>query len=458
MGAPPGTSAITSVDHVEPSLTLDEKPPRPLGLLDQVALWGSFGMSLLLPVAAVFVLRPFGVPAMSLAAALTAVVLGSVLGAAALGLAAVPGAVTGAPAMVLLRGLFGRRGSAVPTALNLVQCVGWACLEVLIIGEAATRLTDPSLRPLWTILAGVIATAMAIWPLGLVRQLRRWAVWLVLLASAYLLVALTRQGLPALDDGSWSGFWLAVDVVVALPVSWAPLAADYARHSRSSGAAFGGAFLGYGVACMAYFTLGLLALVTVVTGDTVLTDDVVAGLVAVPLGTLAVLVLLLGETDKAFGNIYSTAMSVQNLAPRVDRRVLAILVGIVAVVVGLLIDVVAYENFLFLLGSVFVPAVRRRDRRVLRRTPPGGMGRLRVGPRLVGLRDSLGCRLRDVPGDQPRHGVLVGVLVGVDKEHSWLRSGDLDERLAAVFRGRCDPHAGRFPAGPPQPLSLRLFP
>ena len=355
MSAPPGTSAITSVDHVEPSLTLDEKPPRPLGLLDQVALWGSFGMSLLLPVAAVFVLRPFGVPAMSLAAALTAVVLGSVLGAAALGLAAVPGAVTGAPAMVLLRGLFGRRGSAVPTALNLVQCVGWACLEVLIIGEAATRLTDPSLRPLWTILAGVIATAMAIWPLGLVRQLRRWAVWLVLLASAYLLVALTRQGLPALDDGSWSGFWLAVDVVVALPVSWAPLAADYARHSRSSGAAFGGAFLGYGVACMAYFTLGLLALVTVVTGDTVLTDDVVAGLVAVPLGTLAVLVLLLGETDKAFGNIYSTAMSVQNLAPRVDRRVLAVLVGIVAVVVGLLIDVVAYENFLFLLGSVFVP-------------------------------------------------------------------------------------------------------
>ncbi len=355
MSAPRGTSAITSVDHVEPSLTLDEKPPRPLGLLDQVALWGSFGMSLLLPVAAVFVLRPFGVPAMSLTAALTAVVLGSVLGAAALGLAAVPGAVTGAPAMVLLRGLFGRRGSAVPTALNLVQCVGWACLEVLIIGEAATRLTDPSLRPLWTILAGVIATAMAIWPLGLVRQLRRWAVWLVLLASAYLLVALTRQGLPALDDGSWSGFWLAVDVVVALPVSWAPLAADYARHSRSSGAAFGGAFLGYGVACMAYFTLGLLALVTVVTGDTVLTDDVVAGLVAVPLGTLAVLVLLLGETDKAFGNIYSTAMSVQNLAPRVDRRVLAVLVGIVAVVVGLLIDVVAYENFLFLLGSVFVP-------------------------------------------------------------------------------------------------------
>jgi nucleobase:cation symporter-1, NCS1 family len=347
--------SATTTQHVEPSLTLDTTPPKPLGLLDQIALWGSFGMSLLLPVAAVFVLRPFGVPQLSLAAALTAVFVGSVLGSAVLGLAAVPGAVTGAPAMVLLRGLFGRRGSAVPTAFNLVQCVGWACLEVLIIGEAATRLTDPSLRPLWIVFAGAIAVAMAIWPLGLVRQLRRWAVWLVLLASAYLLVALIRQGLPAFGDGSWSGFWLGVDVVVALPISWAPLAADYARHSRSSAAAFGGAFLGYGIACIAYFTLGVLALVTVVSSDSVLPNDVVAGLVAVPLGTLAVLVLLLGETDKAFGNIYSTAMSVQNLAPRLDRRVLAVAVGAIAVVVALLVDVVAYENFLLLLGSVFVP-------------------------------------------------------------------------------------------------------
>ena len=355
MTAPTTTTAPAGTAHIEPALTLEESPPRPLGLLDQIALWGSFGMSLLLPVAAVFVLRPFGVAPMSLAAALTAVVVGSALGAVALGLSAVPGTVTGAPAMVLLRGLFGRRGSAFPTALNLVQCVGWACLEVLIIGEAAARLTDAALRPLWIVVAGVIATAMAIWPLALVRQLRRWAVWLVLLASAYLLVALVRQGLPAFDAGSWSGFWLSVDVVVALPISWAPLAADYARHSRSAGAAFGGAALGYGFACAAYFALGLLALTTVVTSDTVLTGDVVAGLVAVPLGTLAVVVLLLGETDKVFGNIYSTAMSVQNLAPKLDRRILAVLIGTVAVAVALFIDVVAYENFLLLLGSVFVP-------------------------------------------------------------------------------------------------------
>jgi NCS1 family nucleobase:cation symporter-1 len=79
-----------------------------------VTLWGSLGVSLLIPVAAVLVLRPFRFPALSLAAALTAVVVGALLGSVVLGLAAVLGARTGAPAMVLLRGLFSRRARTHP--------------------------------------------------------------------------------------------------------------------------------------------------------------------------------------------------------------------------------------------------------------------------------------------------------------------------------------------------------
>ena len=172
---------------------------------------------------------------------------------------------------------------------------------------------------------------------------------------------------------------------------------------------------------------------TVVTGDTVLTDDVVAGLVAVPLGTLAVVVLLLGETDKAFGNIYSTAMSVQNLAPRLDRRLLAVLVGVVAVAVALLIDVVAYENFLFLLGSVFVPlfAVVIVEFFVVRRQAGWDVSASARG--LVGLRDSLGCSASRLPGDQPGTVSWWASWWASAQDHSWLRSGDLDERLVAVL-------------------------
>jgi purine-cytosine permease-like protein len=80
-----------------------------------------------------------------------------------------------------------------------------------------------------------------------------------------------------------------------------------------------------------------------------------AALIAVPVGWLAFGVLVLRELDESFANVYSTAVSTQNLRPRADRRLLAIGIGAVATILALLIDINAYQNFLLLLGSVFVP-------------------------------------------------------------------------------------------------------
>ena len=102
--------------------------PRTLGFLDQIALWGNLGVSLLGPTAALFVLadrKP-----MSLLAAFVAVVVGTLIGVLAVAaLANGRAPQTGQPAMVLLRGLFGARLSYLPTVLNLVQVLGWAHLR-----------------------------------------------------------------------------------------------------------------------------------------------------------------------------------------------------------------------------------------------------------------------------------------------------------------------------------------
>jgi purine-cytosine permease-like protein len=199
---------------------------------------------------------------------------------------------------------------------------------------------------------GVAATVMALRPLGVVRgYLKKVAVWAVLASTAYLFVHVLRQPLPPLGRGSWSGFWKATDIVIALPISWLPLAADYTRHSKTANAAFGGAALGYGLATIAYFTLGVLATAGGTAGD-----DVIASLLAVPAGAIALLILVVDEVDEVFANVYSTVVSAQNVQPRLDRRVGAIAVGASATVLALLLtDYASYESFLFLLGSVFVP-------------------------------------------------------------------------------------------------------
>jgi putative hydroxymethylpyrimidine transporter CytX len=357
-GEPMATTPFVGTS--EPPLTLDEQPVRTLGLTDQLALWGNLGVSLLLPVTAAF----FFAPGMSLLAAFVAIAVGTVLGNVLLGLAAVPGADTGAPAMVLFRGLFGRAGSYLPTALNLAQCLGWATFEIVIIAEAADRIVAGGGRWPFVLAAGVVATLMAVRPLAVVQVLKRYVVWLVVLSTIYLFVQLLRHDLPALGDGNWHGFWFAADLVAALSVSWMPLAADYSRQSRTASDAFWGAAIGYAGSSAAFFALGVIAIAGLNQPD-----DVLAAILAIPAGALALIVLTVDEIDEAFANIYSTAVSAQNIVPRLDRRTLAIAVGGLATAIALLVDMHAYESFLFLIGSVFVPlfAVFIVDYYVLRR-------------------------------------------------------------------------------------------
>jgi NCS1 family nucleobase:cation symporter-1 len=343
----------------EPPITLADPAARVLGRSDQLVLWASLGVSLLLPVTATFLLAP----GMSLLAALVAIAVGTLVGNTLLGLAAVPGADTGAPAMVLFRGLFGRRGSYLPTACNLAQCIGWSTFEIVIIAEAADRVVGGGWRVPFVLLAGAVATLMAIRPLAVVQVLKRYVVWLVVASTVYLFTQVLSHDLPALTDGSWTGFWPAADLVAALSVSWMPLAADYSRQSRSAADAFWGTSIGYASTSAAFFVLGVLAYLGM--GG----DDVIASLLAIPAGAIALVVLAIDEVDEAFANIYSTAVSTQNVVPRADRRLLAVAVGALATVLALVVDTSTYENFLYLLGSVFVPlyAVLLVDYFVLRR-------------------------------------------------------------------------------------------
>ncbi len=358
-------------EPVEAALTLVEPSPRVLGWLDQIGLWGNLGVSLLGPVGAVYVLEPAGYPRLSLAAAWVAVVAGTLIGSLLLAFAAVPGAQTGAPSMMLLRGTFGARLSALPTLVNVVQLVGWATFEIVVIAQACQQLLPwHGLRWVYVVIAGVLTTVMATRPLGAVRVLRRYALAAVTVVTIWLFVELGRHSAP-FAAGSWRGLPSAADVAIAAAVSFAPMASDYSRHSRSSRTAFGGAFLGYTVTQIAYYGLGLVALATVVRADSGnLQHDMFAALIGVPVGWLAFGILVARELDESFANSYSTVVSIQNVWPRADRRLLALIVGPLATVLALALRISSYENFLYLLGSVFVPltavflvdyAVRRRS-------------------------------------------------------------------------------------------------
>ncbi len=358
-----GGTAPGRPDAHEAPLTLDEPAPRVLSFWDQSAFWANLGVSLFAFSGAYTVLAPDheGALRLSIAAGIVAMTVGTLLGGLMLGLSAVPGARTGRPAMVLLRGLFGARLSYVPTVLNIAQLIGWGTFELIVIAEAAGELFGGGPRWLYVVAAGVLTTVLTIWPLGSVRLLRRFVTVAVVIALGWFYLQFFREGLPDLTANpgpsggapfgtDWSMFWLATDAALAVSISWVPLAADYTRHSRSEKAAFGAASGAYALTQIVAYVLGLFALALAIQGE-----GVYQPFLTVTLGAVFFFVFVLREADQSFANVYSTALSIQNLLPRLDRRVLSVGLGALITLLALGLNMGDYAGFLSLIGSVFVP-------------------------------------------------------------------------------------------------------
>jgi len=348
-----------------PSWGIEPVPERlrVLGTLDGFLLWANLSVSLLVIVAGAFLVLPadqFGL-ALSLPEAIGAIVAAAVVGNILLGLGGLIGADARVPTMVLMRAPLGRRGSYLPTGLNIMQCLGWSVFELIIIATGASALSQQVLGfggvAFWKVLFGVVATVLAfLGPVGFVRRyVRRFAVWVVIASLIYLswwslhgqhpIALWHRHG----DHAFWPGF----DLVLASIISWTPLVADYTRFSRSRSAGFWGSGLGYFVPTIPLFALGaVIAMSRHISEAPALLTAVAAGGAA---SVLALLALTVDESDEAFANVYSGAVSLQNLLPRVPQRLLVGSVAAIATVGALVVDLRNYQPFLYLLGSFFVP-------------------------------------------------------------------------------------------------------
>jgi len=305
--------------------------------------------------------------------------MGSLIGCLPLALVALAGEREGVPTMVLLRPVLGERGSFVPSALNVTQLVGWTAVEFWVMGEvanvASARLFGFEARALWLGVVAVVCTALAIGgPVLVVRRwLERFAIWVLLGTAVWITVEVLRAGDPsAIWRGPGEGglpFWLAVDLVIVMPVSWLPLAADYNRFAKPGSHGALGTYVGYLAGNVWFYALGALLVLAAGAGADPLGIGV--SVVAVSGGGVVLLALLVGESDNAFADIYSAAVSTQNVAPEVPQRGLTLAVGAAGFVIALAFSVERYELFLLLIGSVFVPLaavflaeyfVRRRGR------------------------------------------------------------------------------------------------
>jgi NCS1 family nucleobase:cation symporter-1 len=262
--------------------------------------------------------------------------------------------------MVLFRPVLGVEGSYLPSILNIVQLIGWTGFEFWAMALVANRMLHVSYW-FWLSIVAVVCTGLALGgPILVIRRwLERFGAWVVAGVAAWITIrVLTTADLGAVwhraGTGGYPGtFWLAVDLVIAMPVSWLPLVADYNRFARPEARSFAGTLWGYLAGNVWFYALGaLLVLAVGATPDVVGIGQSIAALAG---GGLVLIALLAGESDQAFANIYSAAVSTQNVAPQASQRRLVVAVAGAAFLLAWLLSMDAYEVFLLLIGSVFVP-------------------------------------------------------------------------------------------------------
>jgi purine-cytosine permease-like protein len=150
-------------------------------------------------------------------------------------------------------------------------------------------------------------------------------------------------------DGSM-GLLSAMDLVIAMPVSWLPLVADYARFGKSGKGAFTGTWIGYAVANIWCYALGVMVASVSEPGA-----DLVGTLLLAQGGLIALSLILVDEIDNAYGDVYSGAVSSHSLLPKVSIRRWGIALAVLCTALALVLPMHDLEPFLLILSSVFVP-------------------------------------------------------------------------------------------------------
>ncbi|APW48354.1 purine-cytosine permease family protein [Rhodoferax antarcticus] len=330
---------------------------------DHAALWFSLGVGLL-----VMQIGAYLVPAVGSREAVIAILLGSVVGSGLLAWTARLGCETGLSSAGLMHATFGSKFGRLPVLLNMAQLIGWTTFELVIMRDATAGIGKQSFGLALGGLGGVAATTL-LWGAVLVallagsmtkvvrKLISRVGLPLVVASLIWLTwqfgSQLQTQGLGAFwarpGDGSM-GMLSAMDLVIAMPVSWLPLVADYARHGKSGRSAMSGTWLGYALANIWCYALGVLV-VSVAQPDT----DLVTALLMAQGGLMALSLILIDEIDNAYGDVYSCSVSGHSLKPRWSVRQWGIGVAVVCTALAMVLPMHSLEPFLLVLSSVFVP-------------------------------------------------------------------------------------------------------
>lgn len=293
-----------------------------------------------------------------------AIVVGHVIGCALFFFAGLIGGRTGLSAMETVKLSFGKKGGLLFAFLNVLQLVGWTAI-MIYDGALATNGIFDTGAWVWCLVIGALILVwilIGITNLGWVNRISMAALFILTLVLCKVIFIDGRPG-DASDFGEAMSFGAAVELAVAMPLSWLPLISDYTREAEKPFRATLASTLTYGLVSCWMYIIGMGA--AIYTGE----GDIALIMVKAGLGVAALVILILSTVTTTFLDAWSAGISSESLSKKLSGKWVAVGVTVIGTAAAMLFPMDDITDFLYLIGSVFAPmiAVQLADFFILRR-------------------------------------------------------------------------------------------
>ena len=282
---------------------------------------------------------------------LAAILIGHVIGCVMLFLAGVIGGKSRLSAMETVKSSFGNKGGQFFAILNVLQLVGWTAIMIYDGALAVDGIVSTG-RWLWCLIIGALIVVWILIGITNLGKINTAAMVLLFILTLVLCKVIFFDGnvIQSTADDSLS-FGAAVELAVAMPLSWLPLISDYTREAEKPVKATAVSAIVYGIVSCWMYVIGMGA--ALFTGE----SDIAQILLKAGLSIAGLLIIVFSTVTTTFLDAYSAGISSESIFSKIKGKYAAIVVTIIGTVGAILFPMDDITDFLYLIGSVFAPMI-----------------------------------------------------------------------------------------------------
>ena len=280
-----------------------------------------------------------------------AIIIGHIIGCTMLFLAGVIGGKTRRSAMETVKMSFGQNGGVFFSFLNVLQLVGWTAIMIYDGALAADGVLNTG-RWVWCLVIGaliIVWILVGITNLGKINTIAMAALFILTLVLCKVIFFSGAAG--NVDTSEAMSFGAAVELAVAMPLSWLPMISDYTREAEEPVKATAVSAVVYGIISCWMYVIGMGA--AIYTGE----YDIAQIMVKAGLGIAGLLIIVFSTVTTTFLDAYSAGISAESVFSKLNGKYAAVAVTVIGTVGAIVYPMDNITDFLYLIGSVFAPMI-----------------------------------------------------------------------------------------------------